>query len=66
LIENNISFQEYKLGKDFTREILLSKFPSAKSFPVIVIDGFYIGGYTELNEHISLNHANSTEVFLTE
>ena len=35
-------FVEYKLDEDFTREILLSKFPEAKTYPVIVIDGFNI------------------------
>jgi len=41
-------FFEYKLNEDFTREILLSKFPEAKTFPVIVIDGMNIGGYEQL------------------
>lgn len=43
-------FIEYKLGKDFTRETLKAVFPSAKTFPVIVLDNNYIGGYNELSE----------------
>ena len=35
-------YVEYKLDEDFTREILLSKFPEAKSYPVIVVDGFIV------------------------
>ena len=41
-------YLEYKLNEDFTREILLSKFPEAKTFPVIVVDGMHIGGYEQL------------------
>lgn len=41
-------YLEYKLDEDFTREILLSKFPEAKTFPVIVVDGMNIGGYDQL------------------
>jgi glutaredoxin 3 len=46
-------FIEYKLNEDFTREILLSKFPEAKSYPVIVIDGFNIGGFEQLKQHLA-------------
>lgn len=44
---------EYKLGEDFSREIILSKFPEAKSYPVIVVDGFHIGGFEQLKEQIN-------------
>lgn len=46
-------FMEYKLNEDFTRDVLLSKFPEAKTFPVIVIDGFNIGGYDQLFQYIT-------------
>ena len=49
----NMEFTEEKLDVDFTREILLEKFPTARSYPVIVVDGFYIGGYSQLSEMIS-------------
>ena len=35
------------LGEDFTREELLEKFPGAKTFPQITIDGVSIGGWNE-------------------
>lgn len=41
---------EYKLDKDFTRETLKAVFPTAKTYPVIVLDNDYIGGYAELSE----------------
>ena len=46
-------FSEYKLNEDFTRDILLSKFPEAKTFPVIVVDGMNIGGYDQLFQYIT-------------
>lgn len=49
----DIPFSEQKLDQDFTREILLEKFPLAKTFPVIVVDGFHIGGYSQLVEKIN-------------
>ena len=42
-------FIEYKLDKDFTRTTLKEVFPNAKTFPVITVNGVYIGGYTELD-----------------
>ena len=60
----NLSFTEYMLDEDFTRETLLSKFPGVKSFPVIVIDGYNIGGFTQLREH--LNQERTTQKLLNE
>ena len=53
LTSKGISFSELKLGEDFTRETLLEMFPEAKTFPVIVIDGFNIGGYVQLKEKLN-------------
>jgi glutaredoxin len=39
-----------KLGVDFTREELLEKFPDAKTFPQITVDGVSIGGWTEFQK----------------
>lgn len=50
LTSRNKLFTEHKLGVDYTREQLLEKFPNAKSFPVIVVDGYHIGGFVELNK----------------
>ncbi len=58
LTSKGISFTEYKLGEDFTRETLLEMFPEAKSFPVIVIDGFNIGGYVQLKERLESTAEN--------
>jgi len=37
---------------DYTREQLLETFPLAKTVPQIVVNGFKVGGYTELAKYI--------------
>ena len=64
LTSKGMSYTEYKLGEDFTRETLLEMFPSAKTFPVIVIDGFNIGGYVELKEHLSTQSSDSKKYLI--
>lgn len=41
-----------KLDEDYARDFFKEKFPKAKTFPQIVIDGENIGGYDQLVEHI--------------
>lgn len=50
---NGLQYTEHMLGIDFTREMLKENFPTATSFPVVVIDGFYVGGYNQLLEHVN-------------
>ena len=35
----------YMLDKDYTREDFFEKFPNAKTFPQIILNGEKIGGY---------------------
>lgn len=35
------------LDQDFSREDLMETFPTARTFPQIIVDGEKIGGYTE-------------------
>lgn len=65
LNSKGLSYTEYKLGEDFTRETLLEMFPEARTFPIIVIDGFNIGGYIQLKEKLD-SQANDPRKFLTE
>jgi len=65
LASKNIQFQEMKLDEDFSRENLLEMFPSAKSFPVIVVDGFNIGGFTQLKTMLA-EQTTSTAKLLNE
>lgn len=59
---HNIQFNESVLDVNFTREQLLEKFPSAKTFPVIVVDGFYIGGYTQLATRLNEEFSDTRQL----
>lgn len=65
LTSKGISFTEMKLGEDFTRETLLEMFPEARTFPVVVVDGFNIGGYVQLKEKLN-NELTENRKFLAE
>ena len=62
LNNRNIPFEEKVLGRDFTKEILLEAYPTAKSFPVVVVDGFFIGGYSQLNQRLSEEYSNKSQL----
>jgi glutaredoxin 3 len=53
LASKNIPFNELKLNDDFTRDNILEMFPSASTFPVVVVDGFNIGGFTQLKSMLA-------------
>jgi glutaredoxin 3 len=61
----NIPFTEKVLDRDFTREFLLETYPTAKTFPVVVVDGFYIGGYNQLSQKLN-EEKSSTQRLLNE
>lgn len=60
-----IPYTEMMLSKDFTREFIVENFPSAKTFPLIIVDGFYIGGYNELRKKLT-EETNSSQKLLNE
>ena len=43
------------LDKDYTREDFFKKFPNARTFPQIIINGQNIGGYYELEKWLDMN-----------
>ena len=49
----NLEYKKLMLDVDYTREELLEQFPNARTFPQITMDGEYIGGFTELDAHLS-------------
>ena len=57
-------YTEYKLNEDFTREVLLTKFPEAKTYPVIVMDGFHIGGFDQLKNQINEETHDTRKILL--
>lgn len=64
LSSKGIAYTEQVLGIHFTRETLKEKFPMAATFPVIVVDNFYIGGYNQLREQ--LEKSDDTRQLLNE
>jgi len=65
LSSRGVAYNEMKLNEDFTKETLQQLFPSATTFPVIVVDGFNIGGFTQLQKMLN-EQTNTTGKFLIE
>lgn len=53
LKSKKIEFDEFELDVHYTREELIEQFPTARTFPVILIDGNYIGGFDQLKERFN-------------
>jgi len=62
LSSHGIDFNEKKLNVDFTREILTEVYPKAKTFPVVVVDGFYIGGFNELSKRLNEEFSDNRQL----
>ena len=52
LESRGIEFEERNVSKDWTREQLLEAVPTARTLPQIFLDDNYIGGFTELRQHL--------------
>ena len=50
--QKNFEYKKYMLDEDFTREQMFEKFPTARTFPQITINGELIGGYTEFEAKV--------------
>ena len=50
--QKNLEYKKYMLDVDFTREQMFKKFPSARTFPQITINGELVGGYTEFEAKV--------------
>lgn len=48
LQQANISYTEQVIGVDIDRESVLAEFPSARSAPIVTINGEYVGGPDQL------------------
>ena len=42
-----LNYIYHQLDEDFTKEELLERFPDAKTYPQIIVDGEYIGGHDD-------------------
>ncbi len=50
--QKNFEYKKYMLDEDFTREEMFEKFPSARTFPQITVNGELVGGYTEFEAKV--------------
>lgn len=48
----NIPYKYYRLGEHYTLEEFQELFPGQKTVPVIMAEGFKIGGFYELNAYL--------------
>ena len=48
-----IEFEERNVSTDWTKDQLLAAVPDARTLPQIFLDDNYIGGFTELRQHLS-------------
>jgi len=53
--ESHNTYNKLMLNSDFTREELLNKFPNARTFPQIVVDGNIVGGLNQFTEYLQEN-----------
>ena len=60
LKQQDVRFEERKIGDGYTKEELLEAIPTARTVPQIVINGNVIGGFTELRKYIDETGFNGT------
>jgi glutaredoxin len=65
MANKGIKYTELKLNEDFTSQNLKEIFPTATTYPVIVVNGFNIGGCNEL-EMVLNEEIEKGQKFLTE
>jgi glutaredoxin 3 len=53
LNQNNIPYEERKIGDGWSREDLLKVVPNARSVPQIFLNEEYVGGFTELKQKLT-------------
>ena len=51
--QKGIDFDYQELGKDFEMGLILERFPGARTFPQIIVDGKHIGGFDDLEAFLS-------------
>lgn len=53
LKSRNISFYELLIGRDVTREEVIEQFPNVRQVPIILVDGVFVGGLSELRSYLA-------------
>ena len=52
LNERGVNYKYYNLGDDYGVDFLRENFPGVKTVPIIVVNGFRIGGYEDLKSYL--------------
>ena len=52
-LQKGIYFDYQELGKDFEMDLILERFPGARTFPQIIVDGKHIGGFDDLENFLN-------------
>lgn len=58
--QNHLKYVYKELGKDFTREEVLAEFPTARTFPQIIVGGNKVGGYEQMISYVEDTNYNGT------
>ena len=51
--QNNKPYKVFAVGIDLTVNEFKEQYPNAKSLPVVLYDDRYIGGYSQLLDHLN-------------
>ena len=51
--QKGLEYKYLNMGDDYTAEDFFETFPTARTFPQIIVDDEKIGGYTELEQRIN-------------
>lgn len=57
-----IPYNEAKLDVHFEREQLVAMYPNAQTYPVVVVDGYHIGGANELEQYLLEHKQDNTQI----
>jgi glutaredoxin len=64
LQDKGIPYKEYMIGVDIMGEQVKAKYPTAKTVPVVVVNGEYIGGADQLTIKINEEGENFGKNFI--
>jgi glutaredoxin 3 len=49
LEQQSLDYTVKKLDVDFDRDYVVENYPQARTFPIVVVNGEYLGGFAELS-----------------
>ena len=58
--QRQLEYKYYQLDIDFTRDEVLEKFPGARTFPQIKVNGTKIGGWSDFPQYLEETYYTGT------